>query len=88
MNGYYLSGGFIDENQDRNYERTFKNNFPTYHNKALYLHDKLKEAGHCLPAQAKCLEIGSHSGYFLAAIKKVFPDSVVHGIEPDKGAAI
>lgn len=84
---YYSTGSFIDENQDRNYDRLFKKQYNAFYLRASLLRENIIDNKLYKDRPLRILEIGSHIGTFLAACVNVFPEARVSGIEPDRGAA-
>lgn len=87
VRSYYLDGTFIDENQDRNFNRLFKRQYKDCFLRASFLRENLLENNVYNSGTFRILEIGSHIGTFLAVCNEVFPNAEIFGIEPDAGAA-
>lgn len=85
---YYKKGTFIDENQDRNYDRMFNKQYAHFIAENREIRSKLlKYAPDIVSNNFRVLEIGSHCGAFLKACKEEFPMASISGVEPDKDIA-
>ncbi|MBI5789051.1 MAG: class I SAM-dependent methyltransferase [Candidatus Schekmanbacteria bacterium] len=86
---YYKNGTFIDENQDRNYEKRFDDSIQQCMNVAKNLKaDLIKYAPDIISSKSfRVLEIGSYCGAFLSAWKETFPNLAISGVEPDSDIA-